>query len=238
MWGFVQPNWEQFKHISEKPEFVRLIMQRLALTFAREGVEKLTAQVFQGHAAAGGTDPDKVHPCEYYIKPSIGSDPLLGDIRIRGIAENAEYLVVLWPSCDMVSAGGRTPKTDRVLCAKATLLESAPEVAQWRVAPSGTKEEAVSRIIRNDRKPPAGLGSAERYHYLPGVWDIPHLVIDFQALEHLELASVKELACLATLASPFAEALATRFGRYLGRPGTPDLNIETIFLSLRQNSGP
>lgn len=236
MWGFVQPNWEQFKHISNKPEFVRLIVQRLALTFAREGVENLTAEVFKGHVVSGGTDSEKVHPCEYYVKPPVGSDPLLGDIRVRETGENQQYLVVLWPSCDMVSSAGRIPKTERVLCAKATLLEAAPEITQWRAAPSSTKEEAVGRIIKNDRKPPAGFGSAERYHYLPGVWDIPHLLIDFQALEHLELAIVKGFACLATLASPFAEALATRFGRYLGRPGTPDLDVETIIQGLRQNS--
>ena len=237
MWKFVQPHWEQFGAIADKPEFLRLILQRLALTFAREGVEKLTAEGFQGHAASGSTDPEKVHPCEYYIKPPLGSGPLLGDIRVRETGDNREYLIVLWPSCDMVASGDRRPKTDRVLCAKATLLEHTSEMAQWRTSPSSNKEEAVTRIIKNTRTLPAGAGSADRYHYLPGAWEIPHLVVDFQALEHVEIATVKELRCLATLASPFAEALATRFGRYLGRPGTPDLDVEMIIQSLRQTPG-
>ena len=60
----------------------------------------------------------------------------------------------------------------------------------------------------------------------------PDLVIDFQDLEHLPIQTVQEATCLATLTSPFAEALSTRFRRYLGRPGTPDLDLDAILQNL------
>lgn len=237
MWKFVQPNWEQFAAIADKPEFLRLILQRLAFTFAHEGVEKLTAEVFEDHVESAVIDPEDVHPCEYYFKPPIGVDPLLGNIYVRETGGSKQYLVVLWPSCDMISTRGRVAKTDRVLCAKATLLEESPEVGRWRESLAKGKEEGLSALrslLKNQRAPQKGLGSAERYHYLPGAWDIPDLVVDFQALEHIELETLRRFPCLATLASPFSGALATRFGRYLGRPGTPDLDIEMIIEILRQ----
>lgn len=38
---------------------------------------------------------------------------------------------------------------------------------------------------------------------------------------------------LASLDSPFAEALLARFARYFGRLGTPDLDLEVILNKLR-----
>ena len=234
MWKFVQPNWEQFKPIANRPEFLRLIVQRLALTLAREGIEQMTEEVFGAGAVPAVTDPENVHPAEYYIKPSLGTDPLLGDIRVRRTDGNLEYLVVLWPSCDMVSTRKRFPKTERVLCARSTPLQVVGQLADWLSnPPSKGKKDNIRKMIQNATTPPGREGPPDRYHYLPGVWDIPHLVVDFQALEHLELSTVRGFSCVATLASPFAEALATRFGRYLGRPGTPDLDVDGIIKQLR-----
>ena len=38
---------------------------------------------------------------------------------------------------------------------------------------------------------------------------------------------------LASLDSPFAEALLARFTRYFGRLGTPDLDVAVLLQSLR-----
>ncbi len=226
MWGFVQERWEDFGPIIEKPEFLRLVVQRLALVFARQGMEAMTAEVY-GVSAAEGTDLEAVHPAEYYIKPPIGQDPLLGDIRLRSSEGQESYLVLLWPSCDMVSTSGRDPKTDSVLCARATRAEESTEVKNWIKSPSGSKKDIVAKLMKNVR-----VSSPERYHFLPGVWDIPNLVVDFQALEYLSLRTIREYRCLATVASPFAEALGTRFQRYIGRPGPPDLDIEAVLKKL------
>jgi hypothetical protein len=126
----------------------------------------------------------------------------------------------------MVSTGGRTPKTDWVLCAKATLVSEAPEVVEWLASRTSTKEKEVRKLLSNNRG--TRFGSPDRYYFLPGAWDIPDLLLDFQSLEYVGLDSVRTLTCAATLASPFAEALAARFQRYVGRLGTPDVNVEVI----------
>ena len=231
MWQFVQVNWTEFSSIVNKPEFLRLIIQRLAMTFAREGISKMTEEVYGTLSAREATDVDNVHPAEYYIKPPLGKDPLLGDIRLRQSAEKIEYLVVLWPSCDMVSTGGRTPKTLHVLCTRSLLAKDAPEVVDWVSAPNKSKQKKLERLVKNTRDE-----SPDRYHFLPGVWDIPDLVVDFQILEHIALDEVKGYTCLGTLASPFAEALGARFQRYIGRIGTPDLEVNCVLTQIRERS--
>ena len=232
MWEFVELHWAEFSSLADKPEFLRLIIQRLAMMFAREGISKMIEEVYGTVAVRGATNVDTVHPAEYYIKPPIGQDPVLGDIRLRQSAEKIEYLLVLWPTCDMVSTGGRTPKTQNVLCARSASAKDVPEVMDWVASPTNTKKKKVERLVKNTRDE-----SPERYHFLPGVWDIPDLVVDFQALEHITLSEVRGYTCLGTLASPFAEALGVRFQRYIGRIGTPDLELNSILTKIKERSG-
>jgi hypothetical protein len=227
MWEFVQARWAEFSTLSDKPEFLRLVVQRLAMTLAREGMGQMIDEVYGGTAGQTGGN-DTVHPAEYYIKPPIGEDPALGDVRLRQTRETGEYFVVLWPTCDMVSTGGRTPKTDCVLCARAFLAKNLAEVAEWAASPSSNKQKRIERLVKNTREE-----TPDRYHFLPGVWDIPDLVVDFQKLEHVPLGDVKLLSCLATLASPFAEAFGSRFQRYVGRVGTPDLDVAVVLAQLQ-----
>lgn len=229
MWGFLIGNWSSFKAVADKPEFLRLLLQRLALSFVREGVGIATAEVFGGHDHASPS-PDTVHPAEFYVKPPIGSDPLLGDIRLRKLGDKSEYLVVLWPSCDMVSGGGRLPKTNTVLCANASLLELFPETDKYKESPSGTAKRQLTELLKNNRD--KNFGTADRFHFLPGILDIPHLVVDFQQVERLTLDQTRHLPCLGSLASPYAEHISSRFTRYLSRVGTPDPDLQLVIDSL------
>lgn len=163
MWQFVQVHWDGFSSLVDKPEFLRLIVQRLAMAFAREGISRMIEEVYGIPSREQVTGGETVHPGEYYIKPPLGQDPMLGDIRLRGHDGDMEYLVVLWPSCDMVSTGGRKPKTQYVLCARSTLAKNASEVADWLASPSNTREKKAERLVRNARDE-----SPERYHFLPG----------------------------------------------------------------------
>jgi CheY-like chemotaxis protein len=231
MWQFVQVHWAEFSLLADKPEFLRLVVQRLAMTFAREGIRRMTEEVYGPPSAAHSTDSDTVHPAEYYIKPPIGQDPMFGDVRLRQSGGKMEYLVVLWPSCDMVSSGGRVPKTQNALCARSGLAKDAPEVVDWLASRSNTKQRKVERLVKNTRDE-----SPDRYHFLPGVWDIPDLVVDFQALEHIALGEVQTCTCIGTLASPFAEALGARFQKYIGRIGTPDLELSDVMAGIEERS--
>lgn len=227
MWGFVVKQWEALKDIADKPEFLRLLIQRLAISLVREGVELAVAQVF---GQQPNTAQDKIHPAEVYIKPPIGPDPLLGDIRVRKTKTETEtkieYLVVVWPSCDMVTSNGRKPKTDTILCARAGLFSDSAEVAALKADNSPKNQKKLRLLISNTRDP--NFGSPERFHFLPGICDVPALVVDFQALEDMPLADARSLDCVASLASPFGEHLSSRFLRYIGRLGTPDIDSDLI----------
>ena len=94
----------------------------------------------------------------------------------------------------------------------------------------GKKVRAVQRLIGNNRD--TNYGSPERFHFLPGAWNIPDLIVDFQNLELLRFNQVDELQCIGTVASPFAEVLGGRFLRYLGRLGQLDLDIEGVIKRL------
>jgi hypothetical protein len=236
MWTFVTGNWENLKTVADKPEFLRLLVQRLALSFIHEGIDDAIVEVFGSAEQINQAGLDTVHPAELYIKPPIGPDPMLGDIRIRQRGAERDYIVVLWPSCDMVSTGGRKPKTNIVLCGKAALLETVPESKKYLESQSKTTRKQLTELMKNNRD--SNFGNPDRFHFLPGFLDIPNLVIDFQEIERLPLSDVTSFQCLGSLTSPYAENLGSRFTRYLGRIGTPDADIETVIASLVAISSP
>lgn len=70
MWGFVVEQWENLKEIADKPEFLRLLVQRLAISIVREGINPAVAEVF-GHLHGVPNPEGKIHPAEMYIKPCL-----------------------------------------------------------------------------------------------------------------------------------------------------------------------
>lgn len=230
MWGFVEKHWDKFKILVDKPEFVRILLQRLAHAVSREQIAAVEAEIFGAPAkgmAAAVPKEDFVHPVEMYFMPPIGDDPVLGDIRVRGTGETTEYWVVLWPSCDLVSTGGRKPKAEKVLCAKGGPLKACPEYVAWaKDKTSNSAKKKLGQLLKNNREA-EGI-TKERYHYLPAVVDMPDLVIDFQVLSQIPLAELRGMIHIATLASPFAESMVARFSSYLLRLGTPDLDLAHI----------
>jgi hypothetical protein len=224
MWQFVVKNWAELSLIASKPEFVRVLVQRLAISFSSSGgVDEVVADVFP-ELAHDPVAEAKIHPAEFYIKPPVGTDPALGDVRVRTTNTGIEYFVVLWPTCDMVSSGGREPKTQKALCAAAKPLTECSEYKDCVTSPDskGMKKRLIDLFKNNrDRSP-------DRFHFLPALCDIPDLVVDFQDLEHVPLADVINYRCLGTIRSPHAEALSVRFERYRNRIGTPDLDNELI----------
>ncbi|RKI35981.1 hypothetical protein D7Y27_29695 [Corallococcus sp. AB004] len=223
MWSFVEKQWTALEHIAGKPEFLRVLLKRLAASLSRDGVEPVIKRVF-GESQAGTILPDKVHPAEVLIMPPMDPrTPRLGDVRVRRRNGQEEYVVVMWPTCDMIEGPGRPAKVQAVQCAIAGRLEDCSEVKNWRKKNDPDSKRRVEDLLRNRNDQGPG-----RHHYIPGLGKLPHLLVDFQQIELVGLNDVRDLDCLATLASPFAEALASRYLRYIGRLGTPDLDIAHI----------
>ena len=67
---------------------------------------------------------------------------------------------------------------------------------------------------------------------------VPSLVVDFQDLVSKDVNIViKEWERTASLASPFAENVLSRFWTYLGRIGTPDLDIGRVLTKVKSCGG-
>jgi len=214
MWDFAQERWTDIKSIADKPELMRIIMTRLSALEA---------------------SPEEVHAAEYYIAPPVAKGPRLGDVRFKVQGGKRIYRVVAWPSCDLVEDDTAQPprklKTSHVILLGAEEVKDSPE---FQALANGGSDSKLKKLMKNRRDHSAthNIGDKERYHYLPGFSDIPHLVLDFQAIDFVEVAEAKRLTCVATIVSPFAEALSQRFISYIGRPGTPDLRIADLISTI------
>lgn len=228
MWGFVEGNWSSLRAISSKPEFLRLLLNRLAASLSREGVDRITAEAFGLSDAPPSPATHKAHPSDYYVMPPVGPDVLFGDIRIaESGSTTTSYWVVVWPSCDMVTGSGRSVKADSITCASATLLAETSEMTAWLTSTTNAKKRRDLAALLSNKRSGDGV-SPDRYHFLPGFLRVPDLVVDFQNIHRLRHDDVKAMECLATLASPFAESLGARYQRYIGRLGVPDLDSDVV----------
>jgi CheY-like chemotaxis protein len=229
MWGFVAKEWPNLRDLADQPEFLRVLLGRLAYSLTRSGVDEAVAEAFEDYEGPQ-LDPEKVHPAEFYLVPPLTQDPALGDVRIRKDGERSEYLVVLWPTCDMVSSGDRKPKVERVLCARATPLAAFPEAKDYANNASPGNRKQLVKLITNNRD--RNKGPADSIHFLPAFLKIPNLLVEFRELEVLPLGEVKRLQCLGVVASPYAEQLSYRFDSYRGRVGVPDLDLDHVVSEL------
>ncbi|HEY1248968.1 MAG TPA: hypothetical protein VGE97_08285, partial [Nitrososphaera sp.] len=229
---FVTANWEDFNAHPDKRALAYLLARRLAKSLASEHIHELAG--FLGEVlekdAQPTTSTDLVHPMQLYIIPPIGSDFLTGDI-VKGNVKGKDGLwVVLTPSCDLVTGRNRSVKAEYVQLAFCRPLSDFSEYTDWLNQPTAKKRrEALQNLLGNNRR----SGQSDRYHYLPGVFNIPHLVVDFQQVDHIPHAELKESTQpLASLDSPYAESLLGRYNRYCARFGTPDLDFSAVLKNL------
>ncbi|WP_181311180.1 hypothetical protein [Nocardioides campestrisoli] len=134
--------------------------------------------------------------------PIPGSDPH------QGSSEEADptWWVVLTPACDFAQN-----KVHLVLLARAYSIEEFDLYKTYAAKNEG--REKLRAIL---------FGKNDRYFFLPTFRDIPNLVVDFQHVETVTLGHAGDLEHIATLASPFGEALLNNHSRYRGRIGTPN----------------
>jgi CheY-like chemotaxis protein len=228
MWDFVAQNWKQFGFTPDRTALAHLLARRLAISLSGPGIKQLARDLGD---SISGTSEGKVHPMQYYLMPPIESAPLSGDIYKGQIGDQNGYWALLTPSCDLVA--GRE-KAEWVLFARCVLLSEQAEYQKWHEGlpqlPDPIQEK-LEALLRNNRQA-KGI-QPDRFHFLPGALALPDLVVDFQQLTILPRSEIGNLKRLASLDSPFAEALLSRFIRYFGRLGTPDLDVDLTVARLR-----
>ncbi len=101
-------------------------------------------------------------------------------------------------------------------------------IRAWRESESGTNRRRVRDLVGHKTG-----GQDDRNLFLPAALTIPDLVADFQRLRSVTPDELGTMERVASLVSPFAEAMVSRFTRYFGRVGTDDLDVEAIMERLK-----
>ena len=221
MWDFVNTHWQEFTSPHDQADIAYLLARRLALSLQAEA--RRLARKLAGKDVPLA-DPANIHPMEMYVRPSVSKNRLAGDILKGTIGEDSGYWLVVTPSCDFEQEG----RLNRVLLAKCVPLTGEPEFAKWRQNP---KENVglLKAIIGDNRQD----SQPERFKFLPGTYFLPDSVVDFQQLKAVPAEEIAKLEVIASLDSPFAEAVLARFSRYFGRLGTPDIDKNVVLTRLQ-----
>lgn len=169
---------------------------------------------------------------EQYICPPIGENLLTGDlIRTTNglVTEPHSYHLVLSPSCDLVLGRGNT--LEHVLVA--SCVPASEFVAKAMVS--------VKKIIKDL---PAELTKEQvgGLMVLPAFADVvPLMAVNFKKLSHIPYADIstkngetKLFTRIASLDSPFRERLAWAYLQVSGRPGVPDVDVNTLATAIDQ----
>ncbi|MET4098995.1 CheY-like chemotaxis protein [Agrococcus sp. UYP10] len=164
------------------------------------------------------------HPSHRYVYPPATAIRGPGDV-VRAIDD--EWWVVLTPSCDLAQN-----KYEFVLLANARSLEAHPKHVRWA--------ETESKGAWNDLKKDVLTATSGRYHYLPAFRDIPDLVIDLERVQSVTAERLAAMDPIASLVSPFAEALLVQNSHFRGRIGVPDMDADLVKerLSMRAMPAP
>ena len=221
MLGYVAPQWaDKFEGEPGKANLAHILARRLSVALTGTELSKVIKGL--GYQVSS----DAVTPLRYYLVPPVGATPMVGDLHEISHKDHklelGSWWVVLTPTCDHVQG-----KADFVLLAKCNLLEDMQvhkNVAQHS-NPSTSQEDKLKAILRNSQSP--------RYYYLPAAFNIPHLNVDFQDLHTISSKDLNAMKPAASLDSPFAEELQSRFAAYYGRIGSPDLDWTPIFNAIR-----
>lgn len=221
MWESAEKIWTEDLGKESPSDLVYLLARRLANTLSGDVVRSF----LEADAPGGAPKSDKVHAVEVYVFPPLSKHFLFGDVFKKNVDGSLEHFVALTPSCDHAQCNA-----DFVLLAKCKHLagtnpgKNAKEAIVAGKPVSGASTTDLTKYIRDNSSP------TDRFKYLPGTSFLPDLLVDLQDIRSVtpaELGSGGEgYERVASLDSPFAEALQAKMTRYLGRIGTPDIDPE------------
>lgn len=220
MWTYVAENWAAFGATPDKYSLAYLLARRLAMSFSDENIRKFAQAI--GMQSETKITEGLIHSMQYYVIPPMSTFPLTGDLYSGEINGTRAFWVLLTPTCDLLD---EHPKAENVLFAQCLALEEQPEYQAW-IKEKEKNREKLRQLLTNTRR------QKDRHFFLPAALSIPNLLVDFQKLMTTPFGNLELLTRLASLDSPFAEGLAARYARYIGRVGTPDLDMDHLIDNL------
>lgn len=214
LWSHVDEFWKRDGAICDVRDLAYLLARRLGSALEGASIRKFLKE---------GDVQDVAHPAEVYIWPALGDSIQSGDIlRVEG-----QIFLVLNPACDFVQG-----KVELLVAAECVPLAQCVEYSGVADAkrdggqPNGNQIGALKNLIGDNRQ----KSQPERYKFLPKTVFLDNHVVDFQRVKTFPLADLgaARVERIATLDSPFAESVVSRFSRYYGRIGAPNLERERI----------
>jgi CheY-like chemotaxis protein len=225
MWKFVAENWDQLSEDGDHRALAYLLARRLGRSLSGQGIEQMAEELGTG---LGRPTPGKIHATEIYIVPPLdGTNPAVGDLFCETVAPDTQlWWLAVTPSCDL-----EWNKAEWVVLAACQRDESDQRIRAWLDADTADTRRKVQDLMANKLG-----GQNDRLLFLPAAPTIPGLIADFQRLSSVTREQLDAMRRVASLASPFAEAMVSRFTRYFGRVGTDDLDIQEVMARLREAS--
>lgn len=208
MWTELGPHWAEYTDGEEPATVAQVLISRLARILDEDRERKFTA-----------------HPSHRYIYPPASAVRAPGDV-IRELG--GDWWVVLTPACDF-----EQKKFEFVLLARAGALDSHQKYLDWAAA---TAKGNNGKSQWNDLRKVVLTATQGRYHYLPAFRNIPDLVIDLENVRSVTADVLEAMEPVASLVSPFSEALLVQHSHFRGRIGVPDLDPELIKNRLESTS--
>lgn len=263
MWDFVATHHEAFGGGADPTDYLYLLLRRLSRSITGALSAQLADEMGLDIAASasGGKVPPMRY---YVMPPVEADPHLTGDIYKADLSAHAPgspfhpplpvpepdepesgdtddggldapdrtgFWVLITPACDLALRHDGSCKADNVILARAEGLGDQTEMVEWKAdVMNGTKKGRVKSLLQNRRQ----RSQPDRFHYLPGAFDLPHLIVDFQQVLAIprEALSDDGVIRVATLDEPYGAELISRFTNYLNRIGSPDLDVDSIMESL------
>lgn len=228
MVNFVETNWDTLS--DNRADMMHLLLRHLSDSIGR-GASDLATRLGYGTEDGSG---DTIHASRYYAAlPSEAyatGDILRGPRSLPTTDDGSEsdcWYVIVTPSCDLVENRRKAMFVVLVQCMPLESFDEYRRLAERESKGSG-QQATTNRLKSLLISRPHGR-QHDRYHYLPAAWSVPHLMVDNQLVVSVPYnALVEHYDKVASLDSPFAEELVHRFTRYIGRLGTPDLDLDAI----------
>ncbi|WP_277964959.1 response regulator [Pseudomonas sp. RIT-To-2] len=213
LWDHVDKFWSTNTDSYPKEELAFLLARRLGTVLSGDSIRN-----FLNGTTSGS---DIAHPVEMYIWPPIGIGPTAGDI----ILWKDQHYVIMNPACDFAQN-----KIENIVLIKCEPIEKQVEyikLKELKLAEAEYSLKSLTCLVR-DRRDGKGV-QPERFKFFPKTHYIPTLVADFQSITTIDINTFSaDTKRIATLDTPFAEALLSGFSRYYGRIGVPNLDSAAL----------
>jgi CheY-like chemotaxis protein len=194
LWTELAPHWDEYGAGSGPEELAHLLIARVAHALQGQPLPELTDR-----------------PSHCYLYPPVAERYRPGDL-LRLTRNGAdEWFVILTPACDLEHDG----KADFVLLGRASLLTAHQKYLGWEANLSNGKWNELNEIL---------TGKVPRYHFLPEFRTIPDLILDLENTQSIPIGDLGNFDRVASLVSPYCDALLIKHSQFRGRVGTPVLN--------------